>query len=234
MKYLAVFIASILALAPALASADNIADLQAQILSLSQQLAAMQKSAGVPISGGCPTITAPVGPGSTGTNVTTLQQFLARDRNIYPEAQITGYYGTLTTTAVQRFQAKYNIVSSGSPSTTGYGRVGPKTMDVINSMCGAASNDVGAFMQVSPTSGDAPLDVTIQVTVNTTGSCAAATYKLDYGDGSTPNTIQVPAGTCKSLQQTYLHTYAPAALYQIKLSSGVHSSQAEVVAQEAR
>ncbi|RJQ34085.1 hypothetical protein C4568_02995 [Candidatus Parcubacteria bacterium] len=228
MRYIAAFIASLITLTPMLASADQIADLQAQILLLSQQLAAMQQQ-GAPT--GCPTITAPIGPGSSGPNVTTLQQFLARDRNIYPEAQITGYYGTLTTTAVQRFQAKYNIVSSGSPSTTGYGRVGPKTMDVINSMCGAASNDVGAFMQVSPTSGDTPLEVVIQVTVNATNSCAAATYKLDYGDQSPVQTIQVPSGVCQPLQQTYRHTYTKSALYQIKLSSGSHSSQAEVVAQ---
>ena len=232
MKYIAALCASIITLLPGLASADQLSDLQAQILLLSQQLAQLQQQqASGTTSGSCVTITVPIGPGSTGSNVTVLQQFLAKDRNMYPEGQVTGYYGTLTTTAVQRFQAKYNIVSSGSPSTTGYGRVGPKTMNVINSMCGAASNDVGAFMQVSPTSGDVPLNVTIQATVNTTGSCAAATYKLDYGDGSTPNTIQVPAGTCQPLQQTYLHTYAPAALYQIKLSSGIHSSQAEVVAQ---
>jgi len=232
MKYIAALCASIITLLPGLASADQLSDLQAQILLLSQQLAQLQQQqTGGTTSGSCVTITTPIGPGSSGSNVTALQQFLARDRSIYPEGQVTGYYGTLTTTAVQRFQTKYNIVSSGSPSTTGYGRVGPKTLDVINSMCGVASNNVGAFMQVSPTSGKAPLDVSIQVTVNTTGSCAAATYELDYGDGSTPNTIQVPAGTCQPLQQTYLHTYAPAALYQIKLSSGIHSSQAEVVAQ---
>ena len=231
-KFVASINALLFALTPVLASADTIADLQAQVVILSQQLAQLQQQqTGGTTSGSCVTITTPIGPGSSGSNVTALQQFLARDRSIYPEGQVTGYYGTLTTTAVQRFQTKYNIVSSGSPSTTGYGRVGPKTMNVINSMCGAASNDVGAFMQVSPTSGDVPLNVTIQATVNTTGSCAAATYKLDYGDGSTPNTIQVPAGTCQPLQQTYLHTYAPAALYQIKLSSGIHSSQAEVVAQ---
>ena len=232
MKYIAALCASIITLLPGLASADQLSDLQAQILLLSQQLAQLQQQqASGTTSGSCVTITVPIGPGSTGSNVTVLQQFLAKDRNMYPEGQVTGYYGTLTTTAVQRFQAKYNIVSSGSPSTTGYGRVGPKTLDVINSMCGVASNNVGAFMQVSPTSGDAPLEVNIQVTVNTTNSCAAAVYKLDYGDQSAPNTIQVPAGVCQPLQQTYLHTYAPATLYQIKLSSGIHSSQAEVVAQ---
>ena len=231
-KFVASINALLFALTPVLASADTIADLQAQVVILSQQLAQLQQQqTGGTTSGSCVTITTPIGPGSSGSNVTALQQFLARDRSIYPEGQVTGYYGTLTTTAVQRFQAKYNIVSSGSPSTTGYGRVGPKTMDVINSICGAATNDVGAFMQVSPTSGDAPLEVNIQVTVNTTNSCAAAVYKLDYGDQSAPNTIQVPAGVCQPLKKTSLHTYAPATLYQIKLSSGIHSSQAEVVAQ---
>ncbi len=39
----------------------------------------------------------------------------------------TKYFGALTKDAVQRFQAKYNIVSSGDERTTGYGLVGPKT-----------------------------------------------------------------------------------------------------------
>ena len=37
-----------------------------------------------------------LGVGSTGSNVTNLQTFLASDRNIYPEGRVTGYYGTLT------------------------------------------------------------------------------------------------------------------------------------------
>ncbi|HEY4521363.1 MAG TPA: peptidoglycan-binding protein, partial [Candidatus Paceibacterota bacterium] len=122
MKYIAALCASIITLLPGLASADQLSDLQAQILLLSQQLAQLQQQqASGTTSGSCVTITVPIGPGSTGSNVTVLQQFLAKDRNMYPEGQVTGYYGTLTTTAVQRFQAKYNIVSSGSPSTTGYG-----------------------------------------------------------------------------------------------------------------
>ncbi|MCH8049912.1 peptidoglycan-binding protein [Patescibacteria group bacterium] len=39
----------------------------------------------------------------------------------------TNYFGSLTERAVQKFQAKYGIVSSGTPGTTGYGRFGPKT-----------------------------------------------------------------------------------------------------------
>ena len=233
MKYVATCFALLITVFPIAASAATAAELQAQLQVLTQQLAQMQQQRGsAPTLGACVTITVPIGPGSKGSNVTALQQFLARDPSIYPEGTVSGYYGALTTTAVQRFQVKYNIVSTGSPSTTGYGRVGPKTLEVINSMCGGSSNNVGAFMQVSPTSGDSPLQVNVQVTVNTTNSCAAATYTLDYGDQSAKQQIQVPAGTCQPLQQTYLHTYTQSALYNLTLASGSHSSGAQVVVQD--
>ena len=70
--------------------------------------------------------------GISSPQVTLLQQFFAKNSAIYPEALVTGYYGTLTEAAVKKFQAKYGIVSSGSPSTTGYGLVGPKTREKLN------------------------------------------------------------------------------------------------------
>lgn len=48
----------------------------------------------------------------------------------------TNYFGTLTQNAVERFQAKYGIVSSGSPATTGFGHVGPKTRAKLNEVSG--------------------------------------------------------------------------------------------------
>lgn len=72
--------------------------------------------------------------GARGSNVFNLQEFLAGNSSIYPEALVTGYFGSLTRAAVQRFQATQGIVSSGSPSTTGYGRVGPMTRARINAM----------------------------------------------------------------------------------------------------
>lgn len=57
---------------------------------------------------------------------------LAEDAAIYPEGKVTGYYGTLTQAAVERFQVKYQIVSSGTPETTGYGQVGPTTRNKLN------------------------------------------------------------------------------------------------------
>jgi len=65
--------------------------------------------------------------GLRGEEVKKLQEFLAQDKEIYPEGLVTGYFGQLTRSAVQRFQCKNNIVCSGDEASTGYGRVGPLT-----------------------------------------------------------------------------------------------------------
>ena len=57
-----------------------------------------------------------VGPfafGYQNSQVTLLQQMLAKDHSIYPEALVTGYYGSLTRKAVERFQSKYGIEQTG-------------------------------------------------------------------------------------------------------------------------
>ncbi len=79
-------------------------------------------------------ITTSLEPGSSGPAVIELQSFLARDSSVYPEGIISGYYGTLTTSAVERFQCQNEIVCSGSVATTGYGRVGPTTLARIQSL----------------------------------------------------------------------------------------------------
>ena len=72
--------------------------------------------------------------GETNSDVSSLQTFFADNASIYPEGLVTGYFGSLTRSAVQRFQTEYSIVSSGSAATTGFGRVGPTTRDRINSL----------------------------------------------------------------------------------------------------
>lgn len=56
--------------------------------------------------------------------VRALQEFLAKDKAVYPEGQVTGKFGGLTLGAVQRFQKKYGIAKAGDK---GYGVVGPAT-----------------------------------------------------------------------------------------------------------
>lgn len=60
-----------------------------------------------------------------------LQEFLAQDKEIYPEGLITGYFGNLTEKAVQRFQKKYGIVKEGDE---GFGTVGLKTRAKLNEL----------------------------------------------------------------------------------------------------
>lgn len=181
---------------------------------------------------GCPLVGRTLKRGSSGEDVTRLQQFLARDISIYAEARVTGYYGALTEAAVQKWQAKYNIVSSGSPATTGYGVVGPRTAAAIALQCstgGGTNAPVGGFMQITPTSGNAPLAVSVVATVNTANSCTGATYTLNWGDGSAPHLLNVPAGNCGPMQQTYQHTYIYGGTYVVKLGSGTHETSVSVV-----
>lgn len=81
-------------------------------------------------------ITGTIDFGETSAQVTELQTYLAQNSSIYPEGLVTGYFGPLTQAAVQRFQTVQGIVSSGSPETSGYGRVGPRTMARINELMG--------------------------------------------------------------------------------------------------
>lgn len=189
----------------------------------------------------CPALGRTLKRGSSGDDVTRLQQFLAQDPAIYPEGTVSGYFGALTEAAVQRWQAKFKIVSSGNPSTTGYGVVGPRTAAAIAIVCSGGSYNgisgggvidtsapVGGFIQVTPISGTMPLQVSVQATINTTQSCAAALYTLDYGDGSAPQQIPSNAGSCAPQTVTFTHTYAFAGTFKITLAAGGHSTNATV------
>ena len=80
--------------------------------------------------------------GDTGSEVSALQTFLARDSSIYPEGLVTGFYGPLTETAVKRYQTEFGI--------SAVGRVGPITLASINGNSGTGgSNDVNASVTTS-------------------------------------------------------------------------------------
>lgn len=78
-------------------------------------------------SNGCSVLSGNLHIGSTGDDVSHLQAFLGKDKNVYPEDSVTGYFGRMTEDAVQRWQAAHNVVSTGTPETTGFGFVGPQT-----------------------------------------------------------------------------------------------------------
>lgn len=252
MRFLGRVVLVLLIVFPFSASALTVAELTAQATALLQQVQALQAK----LSGGttsttatatgtagyCPGIGRSLKTGSTGDDVSRLQRFLAQDPVIYPEGTVSAYFGALTEAAVKRWQTKFNIVSSGTPTTTGYGAVGPRTAAAIAIVCSggayngvsgvvspaAADAAVGGFIKVTPIQGVAPLTVSIEATVNTTKSCTTTVYVLEFGDQSTPQLLPSSAGACD--QQVYVlsHTYTSGGTFTTTLSAGGHKTTASV------
>lgn len=76
--------------------------------------------------------------GSTGSDVRELQTYYSADASIYPSGLVTGYFGPLTAGGTQKFQIAQGIVSSGSPESTGFGRVGPTTLARLQVLMGGS------------------------------------------------------------------------------------------------
>jgi peptidoglycan hydrolase-like protein with peptidoglycan-binding domain len=67
--------------------------------------------------------------GSSGSDVIALQQLFISNGMI-PSSLVSspsGYFGALTEIAVQQWQAAHGLATDGTPTTTGYGAVGPRT-----------------------------------------------------------------------------------------------------------
>jgi hypothetical protein len=62
--------------------------------------------------------------GMSGDDVAALQTILASDPTIYPQGNVSGYYGKLTSEALKKFQKKHGI------EAVGY--AGPKTLKKLN------------------------------------------------------------------------------------------------------
>ncbi|MDB5238360.1 MAG: hypothetical protein JWM46_630 [Candidatus Kaiserbacteria bacterium] len=129
--------------------------------------------------------------GLSGSDVVALQQFLI-SQNLLAAGNATGFFGALTEAAVQSFQRARNIVSTGSPATTGYGAVGPKTRGVI------ANSTSTTTITTNPTTGPTttsvppvttPVITTVQpiiTTVPVSGPTASLT-----GNGASSLTVRV-------------------------------------------
>jgi len=73
---------------------------------------------------------------SQGSEVTELQKCLAKDPELYPEGEITGYFGSKTKSAVTKFQEKYSEdVLEPFGLTQGTGEVRGKTREKLNEVC---------------------------------------------------------------------------------------------------
>jgi ABC-type transport system substrate-binding protein len=81
--------------------------------------------------------------GSQGKEVEELQKCLAKDPDIYPEGEITGFFGNSTKKAVIKFQEKYakEILEPGGLKE-GTGMVGKATRDKLNELCAKPIEEV--------------------------------------------------------------------------------------------
>jgi hypothetical protein len=113
------------------------------------------------------TITTSLDIGSTGTDVTSLQTFLAMDPTIYPQGLVTGYYGSLTAVAVRNFQARYGIQVVG--------RVGPITRAKINELMLSGGWPAGGPVTI----GGAPYIFQTSSLVTTGSGSATSTNQTD-------------------------------------------------------
>ena len=122
----------------AIAQSDPQAQIDAlltQIAALQQQLASMSGTYTVPLANtpSCPTFSRTLQHGSQGDDVRELQKILISGGYLHAEA--TGFFGALTEKALQDFQAKSKIISNGTPATTGWGVLGPKTRAFLHDIC---------------------------------------------------------------------------------------------------
>lgn len=68
--------------------------------------------------------------GARGSEVSKLQEFLKDDEEVFPNGQVTGFFGPATRDAVRRWQIKNGVVSA-STATSSTGFVGPATRGMI-------------------------------------------------------------------------------------------------------
>jgi peptidoglycan hydrolase-like protein with peptidoglycan-binding domain len=79
-----------------------------------------------------------------------LQRFLIANAFLVA-GKDTGYFGKLTQAAVQAYQRSTGLVSSGTPATTGYGVVGPKTRAAL-AQCSLSSAPTPPPPTITPVS----------------------------------------------------------------------------------
>lgn len=81
--------------------------------------------------------------GMSGNDVSLVQAHLAKDNTIYPQGIVSGYFGSLTKSAVSNFQARNGIATVG--------RIGPATLQALNAQMAGGGSVVIGMGGIAPT-----------------------------------------------------------------------------------
>lgn len=115
--------------------------------------------------------------GLAGDDISSLQTFLITEGYL-ATGNSTGFFGPLTEAAVQKLQCALGIVCSGSPSSTGYGVVGPKTATAI----GTSITHTAQPTQTQTTPAPARVQTVKPAVKHITVPDVAITHTLQFGD----------------------------------------------------
>jgi len=224
--------------AAAQASTPQLDTLMAQVAALKSQLSTLQQSNSQTLAtAAAPGVRLCIVPertlkrGDSGDDVSNLQLYLAKDSALYPEGAVVGTYGPATERAVQRWQKKYGIVTTGTPATTGYGAVGARTLSLLQKVW-----DCSGPVQVGWFSGNSGTSGVIFSAQTTSDKPLDASLSVDFGDGAssavlvTSAVCKTLAGPCSSLMSVP-HAYASNGNFTATLRQTVRSANCVVIPQ---
>ena len=140
------------------------------------------------------TLTRYLSVGMSGSDVSAAQSFLAQDATLYPQGLVTGYFGSLTKSAVINFQVRNDIVANSG--SVGAGRIGPATLPVMNmQMANGVSNSSSAAIISNPTvsTGRTSATVNWNTNENARGVVYYSTSPISLGEHA--NSVDVSGAT---------------------------------------
>ncbi len=170
--------------------------------------------------------------GSRGAVVSLLQQLLNDEG--FLTVSPTGYFGQATEVALKAWQASEGVVNYGSPATTGWGTLGPRSWEMLRKYCGGGVP--GGSLSAYPTHGQAPLTVTFSAEGyanswtdgmgHTVAVADRGTRYLDFGDGSGTQQIICSGATASTCRATIPHVYLMPGTYTATLfTAGYYGPQ---------
>lgn len=186
----------------------KVAELTRQLNDLKSQSTTSEPPVSEPTSNSwrhriCAALYRNLAPGTSGDDVTSLQEFLSEEG--YFTTNATGYFGPVTAQAVAKWQASQGVSSVGA--------VGPMTRERIKIWCGGGDGIPGQRFTATPQRGTAPLTVTFNTWISGF-RMASDKYIIEFGDGTSEAATgcYAPTDFCQSAGQN-THTYASNGTY---------------------